>query len=61
MLGPAEHHGKDTIQETLKTIGNAHVWPTQCCKSCANGYKIVVLYFGDHGTKEMLEVVGSNV
>ena len=41
MLGPAEHHGKDTIQETLKTIGNAHVWLIQCCKSCANRYNII--------------------
>ena len=41
MLGPVEHHGKDTIQETLKTIGNAHVWLIQCCKSCANRYNII--------------------
>ena len=61
MLRAAVHHGKDTTHKTLKTIGNAHVWPTQCCKSCTNGYKIVVLCFGDHGTKEMVEVVGSHV
>ena len=61
MLEPAVHHGKDTTHKTLQTIGNAHVWQTQqCCKSCANGYKIVVLRFGDHRTKEMLGVVGSN-
>ena len=28
-------------------------------KSCTNGFNIVVLRFGDHGTKEMFGVVGS--
>ena len=35
--------------------------PQQCWKSCANGSIIVVLRFGDHGTKEMLGVVGWEV
>ena len=36
---------------------NAHAWPQQCWKSCANGSNIVALHFGDHGTKEMLGVL----
>ena len=36
-------------------------WPQQCWKSCANGSNIVALRFGDHGTKEMLGVVGWKV
>ena len=35
--------------------------PQQCWKSCANGSNIIALRFGDHGTKEMLEVVGWKV
>ena len=27
MLGPAVHHGKDTIHKILKTKWNARVWP----------------------------------
>ena len=37
---------------------NERAWPKQCWKSCANGSNIVALRFGDHGTKEMLGVVG---
>ena len=37
---------------------NERAWPQQCWKSCANGSNIVALRFGDHGTKEMLGVVG---
>ena len=40
---------------------NARAWPQQCWKSCANGSNIVALRFGDHGTKEMLGVVGWKV
>ena len=29
MLGPAVHHGKDTIQKTLETMCNARAWPQQ--------------------------------
>ena len=36
--------------------GRTHL--KQCWKSCANGSNIVALHFGDHGTKEMLGVVG---
>ena len=61
MLGPAVHRGKDTTQKTLETMCNAGSWPQQCWKSCADGSNIVALRFGDHGTKEILEVVGSNV
>ena len=61
MLGPAVHRGKDTTQKTLETMCNAGAWPQQCCKSCANESNIVALRFGDHGTKEILEVVGSKV
>ena len=37
-----------------------HCWELlfTCWKSCANGSNIVALRFGDHGTKEMLGVVG---
>ena len=40
-----------------ETMCNAHVWPQQCWKSCANGSNMVALRFGDHGRKEMLGVV----
>ena len=40
---------------------NERAWPQQCWKSCANGSNIVALRFGDHRTKEMLEVVGWKV
>ena len=57
----AQHRGKNSTHKTLKTMCNAHAWPQQCWKSCANGSNIVALHFGDHGTKEMLGVVGSKV
>ena len=38
---------------------NARAWTQQCWKSFTNGCNIVALRFSDHGTKEMLEVVGS--
>ena len=37
---------------------NERSWPQQCWKSCANGSNVVALRSGDHGTKEMLGVVG---
>ena len=40
---------------------NQRAWLQQYWKSCANGSNIVVLRFGDHGTKEMLGVVGWKV
>ena len=40
---------------------NERAWLQQCWKSCANGSNIVALRFGDHGTKEMLGVVGWKV
>ena len=40
---------------------NELAWRQQCWKSCANGSNIVALRFGDHGTKEMLGVVGWKV
>ena len=40
---------------------NERAWPQQCWKSCPNGSNIVALRFGDHGTKEMLGVVGWKV
>ena len=40
---------------------NERAWPQQCWKSCTNGSNIVALRFGDHGTKEMLGVVGWKV
>ena len=58
MLGPAVHCGKDTTHKTLQTMCNARAWPQQYWKSCANRSNIVALHFGDHGTKEMLGVVG---
>ena len=61
MLVPAVHRGRNTTLKTLKTICNALAWPQQCWKSCAIGFKTVALLFGDHGTKEMFGVVGSNV
>ena len=61
MLGPAVHRGKDTTHKSLKTMRNARARPQQCWKSCANGSNIVAIRFGDHGTKEMLGVVGFKV
>ena len=61
MLGPAVHRGKDTTHKSLRTIRNECAWPQQCWKSCPNGSNIVALCFGDHGTKEMLGVVGWKV
>ena len=58
MLGPAVHRDKDTTHKSLQTMRNERAWPQQCWKSCANGSNIVALRFGDHGTKEMLGVVG---
>ena len=59
MLGPAVHRGKDATHKTFETTCNARAWPHQYWKSCANGSNVVALRFGDHGTKEMLGVVGS--
>ena len=63
ILGPVGHRGKDTTHKTLETMCHARAWPQQCWKSfsCANGSNIVALRFNDHGTKEMLGVMGSNV
>ena len=62
MLGTAVHHRKDTSPKTLKIMCNARAWPQQCWRSCAiKGSNIVALRLGDHGTKEMLRVVGSEV
>ena len=58
MLGPTVHRGKDTTHKSLQTMRNERVRPQQCWKSCANGSNIVALRFSDHGTKEMLGVVG---
>ena len=58
MLGPAVYHGKDTTQKTLEITCDARAWSQQCCKSSAIGSNIVALRFGDHGTTEMLGVVG---
>ena len=58
LLGPTVHRGKDTAHKSLKTMRNERALPQQCWKSCANGYNIVALRFGDHGTKEMSGVVG---
>ena len=57
MLGPAVHRGKDTTYKSL-SMCNERAWPQRCWKSCANRSNIVGLRFGDHGTKEMLGVVG---
>ena len=40
---------------------NERAWPLRCWKNRSNGSNIVVLRFGDHGTKEMLGVVGWKV
>ena len=61
MLRPAVHHGKDTTHKTVETMCDKRACPQQVWKSCANGSNIVALRFGDHGTKEMLGVVGWKV
>ena len=40
---------------------NAPKRSQQCWNSCANGSNIAALRFSDHGTQEMLGVVGLNV
>ena len=57
-LGPAVYRGKDTPYTTLEIMCNGRVWPQQCWTSSANGSNIVAPHFGDHGTKEILGVVG---
>ena len=47
--------------KSLQSMRNERAWPQQCWKSCANRSNIVAQRFGDHGTKEMLGVVGSKV
>ena len=42
-----------------ETTCNAHAWPQDCWKSCANGSNIFTLCFSDHRTKEMLGFVAS--
>ena len=61
MLGPAVQSWKDTTHKTFETMCNAHAWPQQCWKSCANGSNIVALCFGDSRNKRMLGVVGPKV
>ena len=61
MLGHTVHREKDKTHMKIETMCNVRAWPQQCWKSCANGYNIAALHFGDHRTKEMLAVVGSNV
>ena len=61
MLGPAVHRGKDTTHKSLQIMRNQRAWPQQYWKSCASRSNIVALRFGDHGTKEMLGVVGWKV
>ena len=57
------NYGKDTSYKTLLNYKtrqfNVRLWPQKFWKSCANGSNIVAPRFGDHGTKEMLGVVGS--
>ena len=60
-LGAAVHRGKNTTHKSLQPMRNERAWPQQCWKSCANGSNIVALRFDDHGTEEMLGVVGWKV
>ena len=60
-LGPVVHRGKNTTHTSLWSMRNERAWPLQCWKNRANGSNIVALRFGDHGTKEMLGVVGWKV
>ena len=53
--------GKNVTHKSLQSMRNERAWPQQCWKSCANGSNIIALRFGDHGTKEMLRVVGWKV
>ena len=56
------HRGKDTTHKIqgYNPFGATHacVAPTMLEELFANGSNIVALRFGDHGTKEMLGVVG---
>ena len=49
------------LVNSKETMCNERAWPEQRCQNCANGSNIVALRFGDHGTKEMLGVVGLKV
>ena len=53
MLVPAVHRGKDTAHQSIR---NERARPQQCWKTDPTLH--VALRFGDHGTKEMLGVVG---
>ena len=53
MLEHAVHLGKDSTHKNMETMCNVLAWPQQFWKSCANGYNIAALHFGDHGTKEV--------
>ena len=65
LLTALAHHGCWSITQSYgvtvsnETMCDARGWPQHCSKSCANGSNIVALHSGDHGTKEMLGVVGS--
>ena len=59
MLGATVHRGRDKSHKTLESMCNARTWHQKCWESCANGSNIIALRFGDHGTEEMLGVVGS--
>ena len=62
MLGPAVYRGKIQPMRLWRLSVMSVLGPRQqCWKSCANGSNIVALRFGNHGTKEMLGVVGSKV
>ena len=65
LLTVLAHHGCWSITQSYgvtvfnETMCDARGWPQHCSKSCANGSNIVALCSGDHGTKEMLGVIGS--
>ena len=59
ILGATVHRKRDKSHKTLESMCNARTWHQKCWESCANGSNIIALRFGDHGTEEMLGVVGS--
>ena len=59
MFGPTVHRGKDTTHKSLLTMRNECAWPNNVGRAVqTNPTYIVARRFGDHGTKEILGVVG---
>ena len=57
MFGPTVHRGKDTTHKSLLTMRNECAWPNNVGRAVQTN-PTLLRRFGDHGTKEILGVVG---